>query len=168
MNRIGVTLAIAALALTLGVAKAADQPKAATAFDRLKTLVGSWEGKQENGTTFSMSMRLVSNNTAIEETINGPHDNQMVTLFTADGDRIALTHYCSMGNQPRMETSAVNAETSLFAFDFMGATNLAHPTDLHMNQLTLRIIDPDHISETWVAVVGGKSTPYTFQYTRMN
>jgi len=166
MKRIFFTLAVAILGLSMGMAKAGDQTKTGTGFDRLKTLAGDWEGKQADGTTFSMSMRLVSNQTALEETINGPHDNQMVTLYTADGDRIAMTHYCSMGNQPRMETPAVNGETSVFAFDFTGATNLAHPTDLHMHQLTTRIIDADHISETWTALNGDKSMAYMFEYTR--
>src|SRR6202044_4098082 len=73
--------------------------KAADGFDRLKILVGDWEATGEDGKPFTSNIRLVSNNTALQETFQTPHDDQMITMYSADGSRVALTHYCSMGNQ---------------------------------------------------------------------
>jgi hypothetical protein len=90
----------------------------------------------------------------------------MVTLYTADGNRVALTHYCSMGNQPRMESPAVNATPDEFVFAFTGATNLASPEDMHMHRMVLQIDDADHFSETWTMRGKGHDTKTTFNFTR--
>jgi hypothetical protein len=103
----------------------------------------------------------------LEETFDdGEKHNQMVTLYTADGDRVALTHFCSVGNQPRMETPVVTHDSSEFAFAFTGATNLASTDDMHMHQMTLKIDDSDHFSETWTMHANGKEQTETFHFTR--
>src|SRR5271154_994392 len=97
------------------------QTKPAGGLDRLKTLVGDWQATGEDGKPFSSTFRLVSNDPALEETFQNDKDNQMVTLYTADGNRVALTHYCSIGNQPHMETPAVAPDANEFAFAFVSA-----------------------------------------------
>src|SRR6202167_2016632 len=96
--------AVAALAAGVFAVQAGSQANPAGGFDRLTTLVGEWNVTPEGGKTFTSTIRYVSNSTALEETFDGEKHIQMVTLYTADGDRVALTHFCSMGNQPRMET----------------------------------------------------------------
>ena len=140
--------AAAVLASGIFAAQAGSQAKPAGGFDRLKTLVGEWNATPEGGKTFTSTIRFVSNSTALEETFDGEKHIQMVTLYTPDGNRVALTHFCSMGNQPRMETPGVTGDSNEFAFAFTGATNLASTDDAHMHQLTLKIDDSDHFSET--------------------
>jgi hypothetical protein len=101
-----------------------------------------------------------------EETFEGSGHDEMVTLYTADGNRIALTHYCSMGNQPRMETPAIDPNTSVFDFSYTGATNLPDAAEPHMHHLALRIADKDHFSEAWTMQAHGKNTTETFQFVR--
>jgi hypothetical protein len=90
----------------------------------------------------------------------------MITLYTPDGNKVALTHYCSMGNQPRMETSAVEAGAKQFDFAYMGATNLASESDAHMHHAVLQITDNDHFSETWTMLANGKEISETFRFVR--
>jgi hypothetical protein len=158
--------AVAALALGVFAVQAGSQGKPAGGFDRLKTLVGEWNATPEGGKTFSSTIRFVSNGTALEEAFDGDKHIQMVTLYTADGDRVALTHFCSMGNQPRMETPGVTSVSNEFAFTFTGATNLASADDMHMHQMTLKIDDSDHFSETWTMHANGKEQAETFHFTR--
>ena len=157
---------VLALAIAISALKAGSPAKPAGGFDRLKTLAGEWEATPEGGKTFTSTIRLVSNNTALEETFQNEQDNQMVTLYTADGNRVALTHYCSIGNQPHMETPAVSADANEFAFAFVSATNLASSEDMHMHQMTLKIEDGDHFSETWTMRMNGKNQTETFHFSR--
>ena len=83
-----------------------------------------------------------------------------------DGERVALTHYCSIGNQPHMETPAVSPSANEFAFGFVSATNLANADDIHMHQMTLKIEDADHFSEVWTMHMNGKEQTTTFHFTR--
>jgi hypothetical protein len=162
-------LAISAAAiLMLGAitARVGSQPAPANAFERLKTLVGEWDGTGPTGKHVEDTIRLVSNNTALEETFQTDTDNQMVTMYTPDGNRLALTHYCSKGNQPHLETPAVAASSNEFAFAFTGAANLASNDDMHMNGLTLKIEDNDHFSETWTLMAHGKEHTETFHLAR--
>ena|SRR5277367_2828811 len=156
----------ASLFVMLVAVNAHSQTKPSGGFDRLKTLVGNWEAAAEDGKPFTSSFRLVSNDTALEETFQTAQDNQMVTLYTPDGNRVALTHYCSVGNQPRMESPAVTAASDEFVFAFTGATNLASPEDVHMHRMVLQIDDADHFSETWTMRAKGQDIKQTFNFTR--
>jgi hypothetical protein len=146
--------------------RAQSPSKAADGFDRLKSLVGDWEATGEDGKPFTSNIRLVSNNTALQETFQTPHDDQMVTMYSADGSRVALTHYCSMGNQPRMETPVVNGGTDEFVFSFTGGSNLPAPDSAHMHRLVLQIDDADHFSETWTFREKTGDNKRTFNFVR--
>ena len=158
----------AAAILTLGAiaARVDSQPAPANAFDRLKSLVGEWDGTDPAGKHVEDTIRLVSNNTALEETFQTDTDNQMVTMYTPDGNRLALTHYCSKGNQPHLETPAATASSNEFVFAFTGAMNLATNDDMHMHGMTLKLEDNDHFSETWTLMASGKQQTETFHLTR--
>jgi hypothetical protein len=159
-------LLAATILLSLGILHAQTQTKPAGGFDRLKALVGEWQATDENGKPVTSNFRLVSNDTALEETFQSDKDNQMVTLYTADGSRVALTHYCSKGNQPRMETPVVPASSDEFVFAFTGATNLASPEDTHLHRLVLQVDDADHFTETWTIREKGRDTKMTFNFAR--
>jgi hypothetical protein len=154
--------------LLIAIAAYAQSPAKATdsGFDRLKILVGDWVATGEDGKPFTNNIRLVSNRTALQETFQTGQDNQMITMYSADGSRVALTHYCSMGNQPRMETPAVAGATDEFVFSFTGATNLPTPDASHMHRLVLQIDDADHFSETWTFREKKGDTKRTFNFVR--
>jgi hypothetical protein len=166
MRTMIVVSAAAILMLGAIAARVGSQPAPANAFDRLKTLVGEWDGTDPTGKHVGDTIRLVSNNTALEETFQSDKDNQMVTMYTPDGNRLALTHYCSQGNQPHLETPAVTASSSEFAFAFTDAANLANNDDMHMHGMTLKIEDNDHFTETWTLMANGKEQTESFHFRR--
>jgi hypothetical protein len=143
-----------------------SQAAPASPFEKLKTLVGTWEATAPNGEVFTSTIRLVSNGTAIEETFQSSEANQMVTLYTPDGEKLAMTHYCSSGNQPRMETAAVKGDTKLFEFRLTGITNLSSPEAGHMMGHTVEIADSDHFTENWTWRENDKERTETFRFTR--
>jgi hypothetical protein len=158
--------AAGAIALGAFVAAAGQQAKPASGFEQLKTLVGEWQAKSPKGELFTTMIRLVSNGTALEETFQNSEDTQMVTLYYPDGNRLAMTHYCSAGNQPRMETAATTADQKEFDLAFQGITNLPSPESGHMHRLVIKIADSDHFSEEWTWRENGKDQTHSFEFTR--
>jgi hypothetical protein len=158
--------ALGAIAIGLFATCARAQARPAHAFDRLKTLVGTWEAASPPGGTLTNTIRLVSNGTAVEETFQSSEDDQMVTLYTADGNRLALTHYCAAGNQPRMETHAVTGDQREFDFSFTGITNLMNSNSGHMHHLVIQIADQDHFTEQWTWRENGKDRTTAIHFTR--
>jgi hypothetical protein len=95
----------AVLLFTVLLASAAlAQSDAQKSFDKLKTLVGSWQGKNADGKPVQISFRDTAGGTALMSEITAG-DEDMISMIHLDGDRLLLTHYCPAGNQPRMKAS---------------------------------------------------------------
>ena len=157
---------VTAILLVAAFSARAGQIENSTSLDGLKPLVGDWTATDAGGKPFTASFRLISNNTALEETVNSSHDTQMVSIYSADGSRVAMTHFCSMGNQPRLETLSERPNPNEFVFSFTGATNLASPNDQHLHRMVITMEGPEHFTETWTIRVNGKDSVQKFHYTR--
>lgn len=84
---------------------ASAQSDAKKAFEKLKTLTGSWQGTVM-GMSVNVTIRLASSGTAIlhEATGDGKRPpNHEITMFYVDGDRLLATHFCDGGNRVRWE-----------------------------------------------------------------
>ena len=66
-----------------------------------------------------------------------------------------MTHYCVLGNQPRMKADPKSPPNQI-RFVFAGGTNLDPAKDMHMHEGTLTFVDDDHIEFAGVAWDGGK------------
>jgi len=159
-------LALGTIALGGLAGRARAQAQAGSGFDTLKTLVGTWEATSPQGKLLTNTLRLVSNGTALEETFQSSEADQMVTLYTPDGARLAMTHFCAVGNQPRMESPAATRDQKEFDFSLTGITNLASPNTGHMRRLLIQIADQDHFTEKWTWRENGKDQVHTFHFKR--
>ena len=107
-----------------GVAGA--QVEAKKAFEKLKTLTGSWQGKVMD-ISINFTIRAASSGTAIlheGNTDGGGPPNHEITMFYVDGDRLLATHYCDGGNRARLEGKmSPDGKTVEFSFlDVAGST----------------------------------------------
>ena len=118
--------------------------QAAEAFDRLKTLEGTWQGISERGGRASLTISVIGRGSAVVETYRDADNDQMVTVYYLDGERLMLRHYCVAKNQPRMEATTFDPSTGDLRFEFVDATNLA-PGAGHMHEITIRMVDRDHL-----------------------
>ena len=111
------------LAATFTLAQTATQKS----FDQLKSLTGSWEGKNSQGKPLMVSFRDTAGGSALMSEIQGEGHDNMISMFNLDGpNRLVLTHYCSAGNQPRMAaTASINSIPSRSAPSIPGSSNTA-------------------------------------------
>jgi hypothetical protein len=154
-------VALATLGLTAPLS-AADS-KSNAAWEKLKTLAGEWDGT-EDGKPFHVSYKVVSNGTALMETMNGPDAMEMVTVYHPDGASILMTHYCSMGNEPRMRAKSLT--NGKLVFRYVDAANVKSPEDPRMSGLVLTFTDADHLGADWTHKMGAKEEVGHFAYTR--
>ena len=157
-HTVPVMLALALVPLTISARAGEKTPsQSATRFEALKKLAGDWVEVKDGKPTATVltSIRVTAGGTAVHETIFPGTDKEMVTLYHLDGDDLMLTHYCVLGNQPRMKAEP-GKDVKRIAFKFSGGSNLKSPDEMHMHEATLILIDNDHFRAEWSACKDGK------------
>jgi hypothetical protein len=134
-------------------------------WQRMKSLVGNWEGFMEEGgkkLPATVEVRMTGDGSAIMHVMDkgGPHE--MVTMIHPDGRRLLATHYCAAHNQPRMAL-VPSSVASQVAFSFVDGTNIG-PGEEHMRSVVFTFLDADHHEEAWTS--SGSPTPAVFKYAR--
>jgi len=135
----------ACLMLVLTSAAALAQSDVQRAFDKLKSMAGTWEGKTSDGQPVTITYSVVSQGTAVMA--DATHE-AMVTMFTVDSNRLLMTHYCASGNQPRM-LAALSPDGKTMEFNFLDASNLSSPQAGHMHHAVFSFADDNHYTEAW-------------------
>lgn len=158
-------VAVAAQSQDKGMAMKASAVPDTPEWQRLKSLVGNWEGFIEEGgkkMPTTVDVRMTGDGSAIMHTIGRDTPMEMVTMFHPDGKRLLATHYCAAHNQPRM--ALVSSKTpNQVAFQFLDGTNIA-PGDTHITGVVITFVDGDHHDEAWSSA--GAAAPTVFRYTR--
>ena len=95
------------------------QSDAQKAFEKMKTLAGSWEGTVM-GIPINFTIRAASSGTAIlhEGNTEKGVPNHEITMFYVEGDRLLATHYCDAGNRSNME-GKMSADGKSIEFNFL-------------------------------------------------
>src|SRR5438105_14746998 len=153
------------LLISLTLPLAAGTPSE-SAFKKLQSLAGKWEGKDAHGMAAKTSFEVLASGTAVIERLDASGMEEMVTLYSLDRDGVALVHYCPTNNQPRMRVVPSSNDVKELSFDYQGAGNLKSPETGHQHHLVLRFEDDNRITETWTWREGDKDTPMVFHFTR--
>ena len=135
--------------------------------DQLRALSGTWVAvaPPEKGQKPAMVVfKPTAGGSAVMETMFPGSDREMVNLFTPDANGLTMTHFCSMGNQPRMRLAS--ADNGVLRFEFLDAGNLKSRNDPHMDSVELAI-QGDRLTEKWAMYQDGKISGYhTFEFKR--
>ena len=151
--------------IALAMASASAQTDAQKAFATVKSLPGTWEGKGHDGNTFQVIFKVTGGGSAVESEILVPQED-MISMCHMDGpNRLLMTHYCAVGNQPRMEVS-LSPDGKVVTFTYLDATNLSSPESGHMQKMVLTLIDDNHHTEEWTFVDHGKEHKEVFDLHR--
>jgi hypothetical protein len=120
-------------------------------FDRMKELVGVWEGKADMGKgmeQLKITYELTSAGNAIVEKFAAGQPHEMVTVYYDYNGKLGLTHYCSLGNQPHMEITNSGDNTMLFVLSEK-APNIVSLNEMHMHAHGITMDGKNSMTQTW-------------------
>jgi hypothetical protein len=152
--------ALIAAAAGLTAAEPASAQKGSPEFERMKTLLGTWTGKADLGQgpmDMTVTYRLVAGGSVLEERIFPGTPNEMLTMYYDQDGKLALTHYCIMGNRPAMRLKS--SDDKSLRFDFDKACGINPAKESHMHAMTIRFDDADTITTGCTAIIDGKEQP---------
>ncbi len=130
-------------------------------------LEGEWVGTHidHNGNEQQIDLiyRTVSGGTAVEERIFANTAKEMVTMYHGDEDGLLLTHYCMLGNQPRLQLK--NTHENIFKFVYLDGVGIDRDSTGHMGAMEMTIHDENTFEQAWAYYENGKkrnTTKFTF------
>ncbi|WP_425618962.1 hypothetical protein NA78x_002687 [Anatilimnocola sp. NA78] len=126
-----------------------DHPAGPTnaALEKMKKLAGTWVEADKDGKptdTIASIIKVTAGGSAVQETIFPGQPHEMLSVYTVEGSDLVLTHYCVLGNQPRLRADPKSAANQI-NFKFAGGANLDPAKDKHMHDALLTIVDADHL-----------------------
>lgn len=136
-----------------------DRPlKSSPDFDRIKSLVGTWTGTtKHSGETKPVQViyQLTAGGSAVMETVFQGTPHEMLTVYHLDDDRLVMTHYCMLGNQPRME-SVKDEQPDVIQFSFVDGHNISPDTDPYMGRVMMKFDGDDQLISDWTLIKDGQ------------
>lgn len=165
------TIAAFAIALTAALTGSAQdtgktEKKPHPGLEQLKKLAGTWQADTKGMGKVTVVYRVVAGGSTVMETIAPGTPHEMVTMYHLDGEDLVLTHYCVLGNQPRMKAKKDPKEGTL-DFRCVGGSNMKCETDEHMHSALLTFVDADRLTAEWGNLQGGKvDHTMKFEYAR--
>ena len=130
--------------------------KATAGLEKLKSLAGVWDAKDSEDNPVTIVYEVVSNGSAVMESIKHADTPDMITIYHVDGDRLMMTHYCAIGNQPRMKASVPAGDIKELRFSFVDGTNMKR-SDMHMHNLVIQFLSDTHVHAVWTLYEKGRA-----------
>ena len=154
-------IAVMLIAATIGFSAevlandAADSAgRTAKMFERMKTLVGEWQGTFEwtGGRTGAGDLRATyaltgAGSVIMEHLQMSGSVPSMSSLYHLDGADLRMTHFCGARNQPRLKASMIGAGAERADFAFVDATGLTK--NGYVQAASIQIVDADHVTITF-------------------
>jgi hypothetical protein len=154
--------AIIALAMiaTVRSDEKASKPPSAPAFEALKKLAGDWvaDDKSSGDHPVMTSYKLISSGSVLQETLFPGTGHEMVSMYHMDGPDLVCTHYCALGNQPRLKYQIGN-DPKVLVFKSVSVGNSKSMNDMHMGFAEITLVDDNHYKAHWKALVDQKPDP---------
>jgi hypothetical protein len=139
-------------------------------FERMKQLVGAWEGTSDmgkEGEKVRVEYRLTSGGSALVETLSPGSAEEMVSVYHDRKGKLAMTHYCTLRNQPRMALAKADAQSIELVFARKG-NDIDPAREKHMHAVRITFTDNDHIVQRWTLYDKGKDAGgVTMKLTRV-
>ncbi|HTL29745.1 MAG TPA: hypothetical protein VL282_11005 [Tepidisphaeraceae bacterium] len=148
-------ICLAILLLASPILFAMEKVDAEKQLDAIKALAGTWVSEKpgQDGKPMTTIFKVTSGGTAVQEMLFAGSDHEMLDVYTVDGDKLVLTHYCIMGNQPRMVLKS--SEKGKMNFEYVGGGNMKSRDESHMDSVELTI-GGDKLAEKWTNMADGK------------
>jgi hypothetical protein len=122
-------------------------PPTNAGLEKMKKLAGTWLAADKDGKPTDRVVSIIkvtAGGSAVHETLFPGQPHEMISIYTGEGPDLILTHYCVLGNQPRMKADPKSPPNQI-VFRFVGGGNLDPKKDKHMHEATLTIVADDRI-----------------------
>ncbi len=144
---------------TLSFAEGTEPPpyEGSTALKAMKSLAGTWKGThlmQGKELPASIEYKVSSNGSTVVETMFPGTPHEMLNVYHDKAGKLAMTHYCSVGNQPHLDLVALEGKT--LSFSLSSTDNTHFGEEGHMHDLTITMADPGHLQQNWSFFEKGK------------
>lgn len=125
-------------------------------FGMMEKLTGTWKGqtvKDGKPEEMKVTYRLTSGGSAIEEVLSPGSEGEMVSVYTEEKGKLAMIHYCMLGNHPKLQfLKATNNQINLAHNSSDGISE----KDMHMHSLQITFNGPDTMTQVWTAYEKGE------------
>jgi hypothetical protein len=122
-------------------------PPTHAGLDKMKKLAGTWVLADKDGKPtdqVASIIKVTAGGSVVHETLFPGQPHEMISVYSVDGADLVMTHYCVLGNQPRMKVDPKSPANQI-VWHFAGGSNLDPKKDKHMHEATLTIVDDDHL-----------------------
>ncbi len=174
-------LAVAASVFSAGIARANEAaegkeeecvmppPYAGSAeLQKMKSLAGVWEmpDPMNPGGKSQVVYEVTSNGSAVVERMATGTPHEMVSVYHDEKGKLAMTHYCAIGNQPKLALESASGDKIKLNF---AKNNVINPKkEDHMHSLEITFQGPDQMTQSWAGYMKGKMwKPEVFTLTRV-
>lgn len=142
--------AVVFLLFVSGGAAHADDFNGGELFERLKPLEGRWR-IAEPVRRVDVQFEVMANGSVVAERWRMPGERSSLTVYSMDGDRLIVTHYCPQRNVPRLVCVAQDKD-EIYRFEFLDGTNLQNENASHMHAAWLKFDSKDSFvrNETYI------------------
>ena len=121
---------------------------------QMKSLAGLWQGTVKHSTGPDMPLKVeykvTSGGTAVTEMMSPGTSHEMLSVYHDNAGKLAMTHYCMLGNQPELVLES--AERGKFSFVSSEQTKKSLAGTMYMGSVTLEQPDKDTLVQTWGGV----------------
>lgn len=141
-------------------AAAAKTDPASLTFEKLKKLAGTWVEADKDGKPtekVASVVKVTSGGSVVHETFFPGQPMEMISIYHVDKGDLLMTHYCVIGNQPRMKADLKASTDKKLVWAFDGGTNLDVTKDMHMHSSVVTFLDDDTLEVAGEAWQGGKA-----------
>ena len=126
-------------------------PKPSAELQRMKALEGNWtvtEKTAEGGSkTTTIQYKVTSGGTAVIETIDPGTAHEMITVYHDKAGKLAMNHFCMLGNQPEMELTS--SDGSKIELQESAASKSLLNGQLRMSSVVIEQPNANTLIETW-------------------
>jgi len=124
----------------------------------VQALAGSWyalDERGEPGESVAAEYRVTAGGKAVLETLFPGQEHEMITLYYEQDGALMLTHYCVLGNHPRMK-ARIDAGKGETVYSCVGGENFASCSESdHMHEGRVTLEGPDRMRTRWTQLSGG-------------
>jgi hypothetical protein len=144
--------------LTLAAGSATVRASESKELERMKSLVGQWEGTSSPTDKAMGPVRIEYSVTAagsavVERLFPGTPHEMMSVYAVDDKGKLVMTHYCALGNHPQMTLKSAGPDKLELE---LAAQSNVDPKTMHMHGVAFAFDGPDHMTETWTSFDRGQ------------